>query len=244
MSEDLIPARDEPEWVAELEDMLESGEQPVLELPPAAGDWTVQTQADAEMVMRHLVALTRRRKALTDQAAAWREPIDDWERDGLKRIDPGIEFWRAHLVRFARWYRATHPKEATIRVPSGSIATRKAPAPKVEVVDDEAILAWALENLTTDQYEQAVKTEPQIRLTEFRGLLEVKPIEKPFCEECGASIQTAAPAGWEHVDAADDDDHPARPVPGFEVLLAATGVEVPGVSVVPGELGVTVKPNL
>lgn len=257
--DDLIPTRfsgeDVPEELDELEDMIESGEQEVIVYPPALVGWEITSVQQAEAVMRRLRRLVVRQRETIVQAQAWREPIEEWERDQLKRITPGIEFYARQLEVFGKRHRGEFPKEKTIRLPSGDIATKQGTAPVAEVVDEDTVVDVLAAVLDTERYGETVKTVESVRLKEFRALVRCVEVEAPWCQQCGERLQEWAPdchlprtptdARWTHLDPDVDADHAARPVMEWAVVFGEGDAEVrvTGAAVKLPEITAVAKPH-
>lgn len=245
--EELLPARFasvQPEWADELDEAIVAG----AELPAVVADFEIPDDGWADWAMRKLATLDRRRQTVADQANVWRAPIDDWEAAEKRRVEGGIEFFAGLLERYALRWRAEHPKEATLRLPSGSVPTTAPKKPTVVVVDEDAVVAWAADTLTGDTYDQVVNTKTSIRLVEFRKVVAAEAREVPFCVVCGAALgrfDDSLGGGWSHTDEDGDDfnpdvDHHARPVVEYDVLFA--GDVVPGAVAEMGPTTAHVKP--
>lgn len=246
------PARlnDAPEWEAELDDALDHLD--VDAIPERARAWQITSTGAAEWAMGKLAGFEKQAHAVREQAATWREPIDEWEADQMKRLKPRIDWFRGHLERYGLAWREENPREATVRLPSGEIATRRGSGSVVSITDEEIVLEWAKAHLDDDTYEIVVKTTEKVKLTEFRALALIVDDDVPFCAGCGAqidSIPTSTNGGdetieWRH--AGDDGttvdfDHPAVPVKR-EVVKVGSEI-VLGVDVVPPATTATVKTN-
>lgn len=216
---DLSP--DAPEFAQELDEAILSGIEP----PEPAQKWEIRSTGQAEWAMRKLAVLKDRERDVQLQAIAWRERIEQWEREELKRTAPGVEYFTGHLERYGLENRILTGR-ASVPLPSGEISTRQPKTPTVVVVDEEALLQWLADNLPTSTYEAVVQVTHKPKILELRRNVEARPVPLPFCIECGASIvcesdlTAEGPKLWTHEgDAREvDDDHPATPAPGFEVV--------------------------
>lgn len=257
--DDLIPTRfsgeDVPDELDELEDMIESGEQEVIVYPPALVGWEITSVQQAEAVMRRLRRLVVRQRETIVQAQAWREPIEEWERDQLKRITPGIEFYARQLEVFGKRHRGEFPKEKTIRLPSGDIATKQGTAPVAEVADEQAVVDVLAAVLDTERYGETVKTVESVRLKEFRALVRCVEVPTPWCQDCGGQLvelignddvpERATTSSWSHLDPGADEECTARPVMEWAVVFGEGDAEVrvTGAAVKLPEITAVAKPH-
>lgn len=247
------PARlnDAPEWEAELDDALEH--LGVDAIPERARAWQITTTGAAEWAMGKLAAFEKQAMAIRQQAATWREPIDEWEADQMKRLRPRVDWFRGHLERYGLAWREENPREATIRLPSGEISTRRGSGPTVAISDEQIVLEWAKAHLDDDTYETVVKTTEKVKLSEFRALALIVDDDVPFCEQCGAQLEESEIVNlsgerlehhWRH--SGDDGttvdfDHPA--VPAKREVVKVGSEIVLGVDIVPASTTATVKTN-
>lgn len=252
MPDETIPPRfnpEEPEWFDELDDMIESGEE-VIVYPPAAAGWEITSTVQAENVMRRLRRLEARKRETKEQAQTWREPIDEWEADQLKRCEPGIAFFTQQLREFGIRHRREWPKEPTIRLPSGEIGTRVGKAPTVDVVDERAVIAW-IDAYIDGPTDEVVKTERSVKLTPFRAIVEPRRLPTPWCVQCGGQLveqihEIDGSSSWTHLEAEIGEDHRAEPVMEWAVVYLDNDdvpLQVQGVAVRQPEITATPKPK-
>jgi hypothetical protein len=139
--------------------------------------WYPSTLDEAEWCARKLAAVQARDREIEAQYEAWLEPLKRWREKERERLEPAAAFFTSRLRTFGLAMREIDPKDGkTTRLPSGEIKTRHADR-KVEVADPQAVIAWASESLTGDEYEQIVKTEPAVKLADLRKAVEVR--ERP-----------------------------------------------------------------
>ncbi len=100
----------------------------------------------AEKVMRRLVAAHRRRREVLDQYEELVDPIKRWRDERLGRWDRRIAWLADHLKLYAVKRRVKlgekDPEAATLKLPSGTVGTRRA-NPRVDVWDEAEFVAWA-----------------------------------------------------------------------------------------------------
>lgn len=184
--------------------------------------WYPSTLDEAEWAMQKLAALEAREREIELQYASWRERIDDWKKAEAARIAPGIAFFDSRLRTYGLSRRYENEKDQkTTRLPSGEIATRGGGAPKVVVMDEERVIAWAQTTLTGPEYDAVVKTSESVLLTGLRSQVvarERAPLLTPgeWCAVTGYVI--ADPDGWR-----GQNEQPwAQPIDKDEFLLRAS----------------------
>lgn len=259
-----IPAEltDGPEWASEeLDEALLAG----AALPDEAEKWVILDDGQAEWAMRKVAALMARGGEVKARAGDWRARIDEWERAEMARVQRPAGFFLEHLERYGLAVRAVNPRQATIPLPSGDIATRAPKGPTVAVSDEEALLAWLGEQLPTDLYAEVVKVTVAAQILPLRKLVTAVEVKIPWCATCGAQLAesvTDAGPSWSHAipddpefDVDNEFDHDATPAPGYSVRWAGperaegeepaelVGVEVPGLSAALGRTTVNVRPR-
>jgi hypothetical protein len=103
----------------------------------------LEDPAHAEWALRHLARADAHLEAVRAQRDQWVREIDAWAESESKRAAAGAVWFRHLLESYGRAAREADPKRATIHFPSGVIETtlRK---PAARVVDDEALVDWAL----------------------------------------------------------------------------------------------------
>lgn len=162
----------------EIPEPEEGEEEPVLSVAPelvAVQRWSITDDGAAEWAMRMLQAIEDELEALARQKREWVAPIDRWYGDAVRRVEPRAEFFRAHLQMYAIRRRAERPQEATLRLPSGSVATVKPNTdPKAVLADEAAFIKWAGDTLPEDQYSAVVKETAKALVSEIRKLVEIK----------------------------------------------------------------------
>lgn len=249
---DLLDEGDAPEWAPDLDEIVEAEasllDEALVVSTAVPHEWELETRTQVEWAMRRLAVLQERATEVRQLASGWAARIDEWQDAELRRIHPGIDRFTGLLERYGKRARAENPKEATIRVPSGDIKTTKPKQPTVSVVDEAAVLSWLLDQVSVDVYEEVVKAEPHVKLTEFRGVVDVAYELLPVCQVCGETLNVvsesdnAGEVGVWHMGpsamAGVERDHDPMPSGGYVVRL--DGAVVPGVKAELGEI--TAKP--
>ena len=168
MTDDLLPAElvDAPPFADELDEALLAGR----ELPPDVVPWKIETLNDAEWAARKLAALEDRASEVRRTHTAWMARIEENEEAELRRVQPGIEFFRGRLKEFAlrrRRIEGGKVRDATTHVPSAEVSTRQA-APKAVLEDEAAFIVWAYDAITSDEYAEVVKTTEKVLIDALR----------------------------------------------------------------------------
>lgn len=240
----------EPTWAAELDEAIFAG-QAADAYPAKARAWAPKTLEEAEWCMTRLRALQDRARQIAVQGQAWAQRVTEWRAAEEKRIAPGLEYFEGRLERYALEARAADPKHKTVYLPSGDIGTQQPKAPKVEVVDEDALIEWLQEEIPGEAYDEIVETKERVKLVEFRKAVSVQQTLLPWCQQCGVQL-TETGGHRDDVCPTDPDgihsvgcgcpryDHDPDPGPGYEVLLDSK--PVPGVQVTVVAASAKVKP--
>lgn len=204
-------AEDAPPFIDDLDDAIVTGR--LLDDDGMPDEWVQYVPANvgqAEDVARRLSVVARREAEVEQQYAVWRARIDGWRADELKRTRPAVELFTRWLEAFGLRERALRPKRATIPLPSAELRTTQKKEPVVVLVGDreDELLAWAREALTSEQYEQVVKTTEHVLISELRKVVAIDTTETSMT-----------------VDGTDE------PIVEYRVVMPATGAIVPGVTV-------------
>lgn len=230
---------DEPPWAGELDEAIMAGGL----LPEVAAKHVPKSRREAEWPMRKLAVLSARAREVKSQAAEWRAPIDAWEADELNRISGAIGYFTHLLKRFAIAYRRENPREATIRLPAGEIATTQPKTPKLSIEDEPAVLAWAAQHLDGEQYDAVVQQVESVLVSKLKDLVSVQKRLVPFCSVCGVAVlpRERDDRLW-HDGEVDGVGYDHEPVPGSSWEVLFDGDPVPGLSAELGDVTATVKP--
>lgn len=115
-----------------------------------AGELTPGADPDKiNRVLHRLGTLQKRIDANAALAEAQRKRVTEWETTVNTPLQESANFLIRELTYYALKEREANPRQATISLPSGKLATR-ATAAKVEVEDPTAYLRWALTQAKTD----------------------------------------------------------------------------------------------
>ena len=125
-----------PPWI--------EGEQPVESLE--AQRWEITGIRSAEWAMARAAQYDARLAEIDAEADHWRRMIDDWVDRQSREARRSSEFFHGHLERFALAQREA-TGEATLRLPSGEVRTRKGQG-RFVVTDEDAALCWAPDEAT------------------------------------------------------------------------------------------------
>lgn len=123
---------------------------------------------EVEWAMRTLVRLNIARDEYAEKAREWHEQINAWVADAVGPLDRRIGTLERLCVAYGIAHRDANPKAATVLVPSGEIATRRAKEPKVVLADEAAFLEWAADHLDGEAYDRVVKTVESVLISEVR----------------------------------------------------------------------------
>lgn len=226
---------DAPDFAAELDEAIITG---TIAADVEYARWVPTGIGQAEWAMLKLAALKAREREVTGKAREWAARIDEWFRAESERLAPGISFFDRALRAYAI-QRRIEAKEATSTLPSGYISTRTAKQPKVELDDEDAVVAWATEHLSSDVYDEVVKTTPKVLISELRKLVDVHEALVGICVVCHAAIDERSGGAWQHI-VDQPDDHEVAPTNGYRVVLRETGEVIPGLHVEPPTTTATV----
>lgn len=195
-------------------DIAEAGPMPGDAMGVDPGEqvdrWVIGNDDEAEWAMRKLASAQARLAAAERKAEVWRSQIDAWLADVTAADRSSVEFFRDRLERYAVANRAA-TGEASLRLPSGTVTTRKVAA-RIAVEDPTAVglLGWVHATIDADQVADVVKVTERVRVRALADWLRA---------------HGACPLG-------DGGD-------GRSVGFAATGEVVPGVTWVDEHVTVT-----
>lgn len=181
-----------------------------LHEPDDRAAFVIDNDRKAAWAMRKLRAALAEAERIRLEAANELDAITRWRDDALRGPQHDVEFFRALLVGYRHELELANPDlPKTYPVPGGKLIRRKGRT-RVEITDEAAFVAWALDN---DR--DALKVTPlKSRLTaKGSGYIEVPP-------DTDGPSRLAAPTG-EVVPAvelvAGDDTYDAVPTDGAEV---------------------------
>lgn len=227
--------------------------------------WRVRSDEDAEWAGRHLAEATAELEALRERAARWQERIEAWFVQAAREPAKAAEFWTAHLDWFAREQREAGRK--SVKLPSVKLSTRSTAA-CAEVADEEALVAWAL--ATWDEGGTVAPPQPRkAYVGELRKLTRVVEVidrarlvlaggeviqwvrwqgeEPPPDLDPGCVAGERCPSvgdGWPSPEDAEDLVGQVEVLASHAEVHDAYGAAVPGVTVRPEHISVTVEPVL
>lgn len=172
-----------------------------------AARWEITDEGAADWALRMYGRAQARAQEIGDQVARWHAQIDQWAADVVRSegVSADLEFFGDHLTLWAQARRKANPDVATLRLPSGEIATAKHQARPV-VTDPHALVAWARESAPA-----AVETTYKVPAAAVKALGRIAD------------------------DGLGDE--------GSRMLVTAAGEQVPGVTIEPERIGVTIRPH-
>ena len=224
-------------------------EAAVPEVAERADRWEVADDGAAEWAMRHLAAAEDALAAVDQQRDEWVERIARWYDEATRPHLRTAEFMRGRLADYGD--RARAEGRNTVALPSGKVATRKAPA-AVEVVDEDAVLAW-LDTVPEDaDVAEARKVKVSVVVTPLRKATDLAEVPAGWEVELddGSTdyVQTVgdAPPAVGDVVLLDGTERTIVAVhgnAGTELVALYVGERVPGVRVRPEGHTVNVKPG-
>lgn len=211
-------------------------------VPDRARRWTVTDDGSAEWAMRHVAAAEAELRTLREQADAWAYRIHQWYEQRAKPLQATKGFMAAHLERYALERRLANPKAKTLTLPSGKVATTYV-APKVEVDDADAVVAWAEANGLAE----VVRVRKEPKVSELRRHVTVAEVTVGWdvYASCGcvyAELGTdPPPVGAGCASCGDGQVSTLVPTEGRLVAMDAEGHPVPGAVVAPERTTATAK---
>jgi hypothetical protein len=154
--EQLLEGVDAPEWAgaADISALVHDADE-----DPLTDRFAIADTGQADWAMRKLCRIVESSKEIEELAARQMEPIERWRKGEQARLDRERSFWEALLVEYHRGVIAEDDKAKSIRLPHGTLESRK--LPDRWDFDEEAFLAWAAAN--APEYVR-VKTEIDIPL--------------------------------------------------------------------------------
>lgn len=169
------------DWQAALDDLLaqaaEAGMSPG-EVLTAEGDgpWQIEDDATAEWALRMLLPARQELHDLEAQLAEWTEQLDAWMAGASAEALRRAQFFTHHLTDYAlRRREATG--QASVKLPSGTLATRRPEAPKVVVDDEPGLALWLQENAPEDKLPALVEWRPKVFAKPLADLVTVVAAE-------------------------------------------------------------------
>lgn len=245
MSSDLVipPAMipDAPEWQATLDAATLIGDPKFW--PSEFERWHITDTGSAEWAMRFVATLATREKEIRAQAKVWRAPIDLWQADQLRAIEPALHRFTVELEMFAV-ARREETGETKLALPSGDVTTRRATKPSIDLdeLEEDQLIAWAAEHLSGGEYEVVVKTEEHVLISELRKIVELEA--RGSCRGCGMFVPVDDIDGEVHTVEGDEGEVACGPVHvALCVVLKESRAVVPHLVIEMPETKPTVKPT-
>ncbi len=161
-----------------LAELGEPGVEPPAEVV-AVVNRELADEKQAAAVMATLRRLEADRLAIVEQAESYRARIEAWVQASTATMSRRAAFLSGVLERYALARRARYPHMKSFRYPTGDITTKRDKQPKVVVLDEAAVIAWAGDNLPSDLYARVVKTVESVLISELRKIV-------AFAEQDGA----------------------------------------------------------
>lgn len=132
--------------------------------------WRIRDDDAAEWAGRHLAAVQREIDELNARKAAFVEKIEKWHQAETAGLERRRAMFEAHLRDYALRERAGGRK--SFRLPSVWVETRDGGAPRVEITDRKALLAWA-----QSEHPEIVEYDPKVLVTTLRTVAQVVEFE-------------------------------------------------------------------
>lgn len=158
-------------------------------MPERAKRWAIANAGDAEWAMRHVAVADAELATLRAHTIEWAGRIGAWFDNAAKPLLATKGFMGAHLERFALQLREANPKRKTLSLPAGKVGTTYT-APKVEIADDDAVVAWADEVGLADEVVR-VKREPKVSLLREHVTIVERAVGITVVDEAGCAVKLA-----------------------------------------------------
>ena len=141
------------------------------------GGFVVHDEASADWALRKLarvlakaaevtVLAERQRHAILASVQAYLDPIDEWAGEQIDRLAKDAEFFESLLLTFHRNVLAEDPRAKTIKLPHGTLSSRK--LPDRWEFDEPTFIKWASENA-----DELLRTKIEIYRAEAKKALSV-----------------------------------------------------------------------
>ncbi len=129
-----------------------------------AEGWTITDDGAASWAMGKLAAAQAELDAIGAAYRARLAQLNDWREVRAARSARTAEFMEAKLAAYALALRSADPEAKTLRLPEGRVETRQpAQAYTVEVLNADAVLAWALANQREEMVRPTLVTKTDLR---------------------------------------------------------------------------------
>lgn len=129
----------------------------------------------AESALRRLRRLTHKREELRAQCDAWTNEILEWWSGEDGPMAREVERLTTALEHYALATRSRDDRK-TVELPSGTLSTRQATDPIIDITDPKAVIAW-LDAEDTGIPEDVVRREPKVLVSALRKHLAVHRTE-------------------------------------------------------------------
>lgn len=143
------------------------------EVPAKIGSFELTDDSRAEWAMRKLSDLVNREAEFKDQAAEWRDRINQWEAERVRLLQMRAQVFIQALEAYGVNKRARDENDKTTTLPSGVIKTTRPKAASVHIGNEAAVIEWAQKNLPAAIRDLVVKTNPKAYVSELRKIVKV-----------------------------------------------------------------------
>lgn len=158
-------------------------------LPEAARRWTVTDNGSAEWALRHVAVADVELATLRAQTVEWAGRIGAWFDQAAKPLLATKGYMEAHLRLYALLRREANPKAKTLTLPAGKVQTTYT-GPKVEITDDDAVVAWADKVGLADEVLRT-KREPKVSLLREHVTIVERAIGITVVDDAGCLVKLA-----------------------------------------------------
>lgn len=212
------------------------------DLPEHPDSWVITDTGAAEWAMAKLAQARAVKAAAQQQYDAWHAQLAEWYTKATADATRTEAFMQDRLAAYALHQRA-EGGPATLRLPSGSVATRKGGKPTIHVDDADALLQWLHGSLPG-----AVRTKEEVAKADLLAACQV--------------VERGTGCYWVHLSdgsfySTDDGEQPpaygttladgrtvTEVVPITELaLVTPDGEPVPYITVQPARTTANVAPN-
>lgn len=139
--------------------------------PIADDDWAEWAMRRLVRAQTRIIDATLRHDNWTERIRRWYDDVTAADRRIAARLTESLESYaKAERER-------SRDKRKTIKLPSGTIETRRPQEPTIVVVDEKAALKWCEDTLPGALYEQCVSLHPNVLVSELRKVLRIVDVE-------------------------------------------------------------------
>lgn len=154
-----------------------------------SAEWAGRMWRDADAEVKHVEGL----------AAEWRMQVTRWEERVLLPKRTRRALFESMLLLYMRRVREeTNGKTKSIKLPSVTLSSTGGTTDKVAIVDDDAVVAWAEENLEDEQVALVVKVTKKALVSELRkvaGIKELPAAQVVLACGCRVTVEGAHDVG-------------------------------------------------